>query len=107
VRLYDEPPRAIEGVYAVFGNASASDSSTITAVLTEQECDITVWGKAGLASSALASADRIAELLHDAPLTLSGLHLISLFVTQTEIKRDRASGLARATVTLKAMTEKM
>lgn len=105
VRLYDEPPRAIEGVYAVFGNATLNDTSTYSTRMFEQECDIITWGKAGLASSALAAANRIAELLHDAPLTLSGLQLISLSVKQTDIKRERASGLTRATVSLTAVTE--
>ncbi len=105
VRIYDEPPRAIEGVYAVFGNASASNTSTYSTPIFEQECDVIVWGKAGLASAALAAAERIAVLLHDAPLALNGIQLISLFVKQTDIKRERASGLSRATISLMAVTE--
>jgi hypothetical protein len=107
VRIFDEPPRAAEGVYAVFGNASTEDWSTRDQQGDEQKLDITVWGKAGLASSALSACDRIAEMLDDAPLSMSGQRLIALMVTQTDVRRDRASGLARATVTLKAFTEKV
>ncbi len=47
VRLYDEPPRAAEPVYAVFGDAAARDWSTGSDAGHAHEAAIVVWaGKA-------------------------------------------------------------
>ena len=47
LRLYDEPPRAAEPVYALFGDVSASDWSTDLDRGHEQSVDLVVWSEKG------------------------------------------------------------
>lgn len=105
VRLYDEPPRAAEPVYAVFGAVTAEDWSTDRDRGHEQFVALVVWGKAGSARSALLVAERLATLLDDAALSLDAHRLINLRVTAMTSDRDTTTNLARVTVTLRAVTE--
>jgi hypothetical protein len=104
-RLYDEPPRAAEPVYAVFGSGAALDWSTDTDRGHEHEATIVVWAKSGSARSALLAAERMADLLHDAALAPAGHRLVLMRVTALESDRDEKANLARATLRLKAITE--
>ena len=105
VRLHDEPPRAAEPVYAVFGSGSARDASTGTERGHEHDAAITVWAKPGSARTALLAAERMAERLHDADRALDGHRLVLLRVAALEADRDGEANLARATLRLKAVTE--
>ncbi len=105
VRLHDEAPRAAEPVYAVFGEVTASDASTGTERAHEQRLTLVVWAREGSARSGLEAAERLAALLDDAPLALAGHRLANLRVTEVAAARDEASGLARVTVRLRALTE--
>jgi hypothetical protein len=106
LRLHDEPPRGGgEPVYAVFGKAEAKDWSSDGSRGFEQDAAIVVYAKAGSALSGLQAAERIADLLDDAPLGLVGHRLVALRVTAFAADRDEVSNLARATVHLRAVTE--
>ena len=105
VRLYDEPPRAAEPVYAVFGDASARDWSTGSDRGHEHDAAVTVWAREGSARSALLVADRLAALLDGAALALAGHRLVNLRVGEIEARRDGDTGLARVTLRLRAVTE--
>lgn len=105
LRLYDEPPRAAEPIYAVYGDAVARDGSCDGGRGHEQEAAIVVYGKPGSARSALLAAERIAALLDDAALALDGHRLVNLRITAIESARDERTGLARATLRLRAVTE--
>lgn len=105
VRLYDEPPRAAEPVYAVFGDTNAEDWSTGTERGHLQTLRIVVHAAPGGARTALLAAERLDALLHEADLALDGHRLVSLRTTSVEVVRDERTRLARATVTLRAVTE--
>ena len=105
VRLYDEPPRAAEPVYAVFGEARARAWSTASDRGHEQDASILIWGKEGSAPSALLVAERLASLLDGAALVLDGHRLVNLRVTELEAGRDGDTNLARVTLRLRAVTE--
>jgi hypothetical protein len=105
VRLHDEPPRAADPVYAVFEEAEARDASVDLCRGHEQDCVIVVWAKPGSARTALEAAERLAALLDDADLPLVGHHLVNLRVVSIACGRDDKTGLARATLRLRAMTE--
>lgn len=105
VRLHDEPPRAAEPVYAVFGDAAARDWSTGSDEGHAHEAAIVVWAREGGARSGLDAAARLAMLLREAALILDGHRLVSLRVTALETARDDKTGLARATLRLTALTE--
>jgi hypothetical protein len=104
-KVYDEPPRGDAPVYAVFGPAELRDWSTSSDRGHEQFASLVVWAKPGSAASALAAAERMAALVHDADLALAGHRLVSLTVSAIEIDRDPETKLARATLKLRAVTE--
>ena len=105
LRLYDEPPRAAEPVYAVFGDVTAQDWSTDPGRAHDQTASLVVWARPGSARSALLAAERFASLLHEADLPLAGHRLVLCRVTEVAAARDAATGLATATVRLRAVTE--
>ena len=105
VRLYDGPPRAAEPIYAVYGDAVARDQSCDGVRGHEQEAALVVFAIPGSARSALLAAERIAALLDEADLALDGHHLVNLRITAAESARDDRTGLARATLRLRAVTE--
>lgn len=105
VRLHDEPPRAAEPVYAVFDAAEARDASVDLSRGHEQDVAIVVWAKPGSARTALEAAERMAALLDEADLPLAGHRLVNLRVASLACGRDDKTGLARATLRLRAVTE--
>ena len=105
LRLYDEPPRAAEPVYAVFGEVTAQDWSTDLDRGHEQDLSLVVWSREGSARSGLAAAERLSALLDGSALALAGHRLVNLRVTRIASARDERAGLARVTVRLRAVTE--
>lgn len=105
VGLYDEPPRGAHPVYAVFGEATARDWSSATERGHEQEASVVVWAAPGSAAGAIRAADRMADLLDEAPLALVGHRLVHLSLIAFEVGRDPDSDLARVTLRLRAATE--
>jgi hypothetical protein len=105
VRIYDEPPRAAAAVYAVFGEAEARDWSTGSDRGHEHVAALVVWAKEGSAKSALAAAERIADLLDGAAPALDGHRLVLMRAAAIEADRDARTNLARATVRITALTE--
>ena len=105
LRLYDEPPRGAEPVYALFGNVTAEDWSTDLDRGHAQSVDLVIWSEKGGARTALMAADRFFAILDDAPLTLEGHRLVNLRVTEFASERDKETGLARVTLRLRAVTE--
>lgn len=106
-RLHDEPPRAAEPVYAVFGDVNAEDWSTDTDRGHLQTLSLVVWAKPGSARSALLAAERLSALLHEADLPLDGQRLVTLRVTGVSATRDEKTQLARVSVALRAVTEQV
>ncbi|MCC5977074.1 MAG: DUF3168 domain-containing protein [Salinarimonas sp.] len=107
VHLYDEPPRAAPAIYAVFGDARVRDWPGDLQEAHEHEASIVIWARPGSRASALIVADQMAEALHDAALTLVDHRLVNLRVVSCEIGRDERSGLGRAVLRLRAVTERL
>lgn len=105
LRLYDEPPRGAVPVYAVFGDAEVRDESVDGTRRHAHSLALILFAKPGSTRSALDAAERMADLLDDAPLALAGHTLITLRVQAIGAARDSATGEARATLTLQAVTE--
>ena len=105
LRFYDEPPRRVEPVYALFGDVTAEDWSTDLDRGHAQSLNLVIWSEKGGARTALMVADRFFAILDDAPLTLDGHRLVNLRVTEIASARDKDSGLARVTLRLRAVTE--
>ena len=105
LRLYDEPPRGAEPVYALFSDVKAEDWSTDLDRGHAQSVDIVIWSEKGGARTALMVADRFFAILDDASLPLQGHRLVNLRVTELVSARDKDSGLTRVTLSLRAVTE--
>ncbi len=103
--IHDEPAPSAAPVYAVFGEAEARDASGSTERSHEQDLAIRIWARPGSAASALAAAERMAELLDDADLSLAGHRLIRLSMSAIEIGREERTNQARAVLRLRAVTE--
>lgn len=105
-QIFDEPPRATKGIYAVFGDADAADWSTGSDRGCEQTFRLIVWAaETGSAVKALQAGAAIEALLHEASLTLPGHRLINLRATDSSMARDTRTGLNRVTLTFRAVTE--
>lgn len=100
--IHDEPPPRSPAVHAVFGEATLETDLEGVAV---QALEIVVSGRPGSAASALLAADRIAALLDGADLALEGATLAALRLVRSSSARDPATGLARVTLRLRAVTE--
>jgi Protein of unknown function (DUF3168) len=105
LRLHDEPPRAAEPVYALFGAVEAADWSTDLDRGHEQDLSIEVWSEAGGARTGLLVAERLADLLDGASPPLAGHRLVNLRATALAAARDERTNLARVTLRLRAVTE--
>jgi hypothetical protein len=106
LRVYDEPPPGAEPIYAVFGDVKAADWSTDLDRGHEQNLSIVVWSRRGSARSGLDVAERLAAILDDAPLGLADHRLVNLRVTEIASERDKDTQLIRATLRLRAVTER-
>jgi hypothetical protein len=107
LRLYDEPPQGAEPVYALFGDVTARDWSTDTDRGHEQDLAIVVWSERGSARTGLMAAERFAAILDDATLSLEGHRLVNLRVTEIASDRDKDTQIARVTLHLRAITERV
>ncbi|WP_262027646.1 DUF3168 domain-containing protein [Microvirga sp. Mcv34] len=105
LRLYDEPPRGADPVYALFADVRATDWSTDHDRGHEQNLGIVVWSERGGARTALAVAERFDAILDGASLSLDGHRLVNLRVTELSSERDKDTGLTRVTLRLRAVTE--
>jgi hypothetical protein len=105
LRLHDEPPRAAQPVYALFGDVTSDDWSTDSGRGHEQTVSLIVWAERGSARTALAAAERFAAILDDAPLALDGHRLVNLRVMELASTRDKDTQLTRVTLRLRAVTE--
>ena len=107
-RIHDEPPRAASGPYVVYGDVEARDWSSSTEIGCEQTIEIAIWAPRGAETSvALAIAGRLGTVLHDAPLVLTGHRLVQLRQTGLDVRRDTKSGLSRAVLRLRCVTDQL
>ncbi|KAA2237242.1 tail completion protein gp17 [Salinarimonas soli] len=99
--IHDEAPVRAGGVHAVFGDVQCEPDVEGVAV---QSLEIVVTGRPGSAASALMAADRIGGLLDGADLALAGPALANLTLVRLTATRDGATGLARVSLRLRAVT---
>ena len=104
-KIFDETPRGTPFPFATFGTFIASDNSTSSDRGHETKFDLLVWSRDGSTRQALLIADRIEALLHDAPLTLAGQHLVSLLMSEADTALERDGETTRITLQFRAVTE--
>lgn len=105
-RIHDEAPRAATGPYVTFDRWQAQDVSAPEKRMTEHEFDLALWaGQTAATARNLAIAARIEQVLHDAPLVLSGHRLVFLYWQSSTSDRDERSKLPRVSLSFTALTE--
>ena len=104
-KVFDEAPSGTAAPYVVFADTQWRDWSATLSRGAEQTFVLAVWSTQRGVREALDIAERVIELLDEAPLTLAGATLIDLRFQQLETKRDAAGRFARANVRFRATTE--
>ncbi len=105
VRLYDDPPHDAIFPYAVFGDGTQSDSSSVTGDMSEHRVLIHVWSRYAGRREVKQIAGRIRTVLHDAPLVLTEHTLINLRCETIEFSRARDGRAYHALARFRAVTE--
>ncbi|MGQ7792920.1 DUF3168 domain-containing protein [Faunimonas sp. B44] len=104
-RIHDAVPRNPAAPYVHLGETVWRDWSTATEGGAEIRLAVTAVTKGEGRSEALAIAERVRVLLHEAPLAPAGHRLVNLrhLATTTRTSRDRAE--RRAELTFRAVME--
>ena len=104
-KVFDDAPSGTPTPYVIFADTQWRDWSATLSRGAEQIFVLSVWSTQRGVREALDIAERIIELLDEAPLTLGGAHLVDLRFTQLETRRDNAGRFARANLRFRATTE--
>jgi hypothetical protein len=104
-KLHDEAPRGTEPPYALFGEAQLRDWSADLSPGAEQLFTISVTSTMRGLSEALELAQRIADLLDEAALSLEGHRLVDLRFLSLETRREQNGRFARVNLRFRATTE--
>ena len=89
----------------VIAGIDSTDHSTATEAGEEHTVTLEAWSEAGGHRQVQAIAAAVRSALDNAPLTLSGHHLVMLLHRDTRLKRDGKSRFHRAELRFRALTE--
>ena len=103
--VFDGAPRNAEAPYVHLGESEARDWSTATEAGTEISFAVVAWSRQPGRTEALAIAERVRMLLHDAALEVDGLRLVNLRHVATETARNEKPEGRRAVVRFRAVVE--
>lgn len=104
-KLFDEAPREAVPPYALFAETQMRDWSVDLSRGAEQLFTISITSTMRGLSEALDLAQRIVDLLDEAPLILQDNRLIGLSFLAMETKRDQNGRFARVNTRFRATTE--
>lgn len=104
-KIYDEAPRAAEPPYLLFADVQARDWSTSDSRGCEQFLTLSAISTQRGLREALDIAQRVVELLNEAPLVLQDHHLVDLRHVATETRREQNGRFARVGARFRAVTE--
>ena len=104
-KVFDDTPSGTPAPYIVFADTQWRDWSATLSRGAEQIFVLSVWSTQRGVREALDIAERVIELLDEAPLALAGATLIDLRFQQLETKRDATGRFARANLRFRATTE--
>jgi hypothetical protein len=104
-KIFDGAPRNAEAPYVHLGELTARDWSTATEAGVEIMFAAVVWSRAPGRSEALAIAERVRAVLHEAAPSLEGWRLVNLRHVATETARAEKPEGRRAVVRFRAVME--
>lgn len=104
-KFYDEAPRGAEPPYVLFVETQIRDWSASEAQGAEHLFVLAVISAQRGAREALDIAQRLVDLLDEAPLILQDHHLVDLRHIASETKREHNGRFARVNLRFRATTE--
>lgn len=106
-KVFEEAPRGAPPPWITFGETASRDWSTSSDRGCDQRLALHVWSGAGGLEECLVIAERVATLLDEAQLTLEGHRLARLTIVAQEAGRDARGRFSRASLRLRALTERI
>jgi hypothetical protein len=103
--VFDGAARNAVSPYVHLGEVTERDWSTATEAGAEIAFAVVAWSREPGRSQALAVAERVRELLHEAALTLNGWRLVNLRHVATETARVEKPDGRRAVARFRAVVE--
>lgn len=104
-RIYEEAPRGGDPPYALFADTQMRDWSGAATRGAEQFLTIAVVTTQRGFTLALGAAQRIVDLLDEAPLSLDGHALVDLRFVSMDARREANGRFARVAILFRATTE--
>lgn len=106
-KVFEEAPRSVEPPYVVFADVQMRDWSAQESRGAEQLLVLSVISTQRGTREGLELAQRLIDLLDEAPLALEGHVLVDLRFSSSEAKREQNGRLARVNLRFRAMTEQL
>ena len=103
--IFDGAPRNAEAPYVHLGELSERDWSTATEPGAEISFAVVAWSRLPGRAEAIAIAERVRAVLHDAALVLDGFALVNLRHIATETARAEKPEGRRAVARFRAVVE--
>lgn len=104
-RVYDSVPRDAVFPYAVIGDGTETDWSTVTETGSEHMLTINVWSRADGHKESKEIAEAIRDALNDASLAVSGQTLIDIRFLDCAHARESDGQTYRASLRFRAVLE--
>jgi hypothetical protein len=104
-RIYDEPPRAAEFPYVTLGEARVANFAASEAPGDEHQVTLHAWSRQGGHREAHLIAGALLQALDDAPLVLTGHHLVNCRFSVADVRRESDGRTYHAVVRFRAVTE--
>jgi hypothetical protein len=104
-KIYDEPPRTAAFPYVTLGEARIADFSTGIEPGEEHQLTLHAWSREGGHREAHVITGALLQALDDAPLTLTGHHLVNLRFAVADVRREADGRTYHALVRFRAVTE--
>jgi len=106
-KVYDEPPQGAVFPYVTLGEARVADFSAGAERGEEHRITLNAWSREGGHRQAHLIAGALVNALDDAPLSLSGHHLVNLRFALADVRREKDGRTYHALVRFRAVTEPM
>jgi hypothetical protein len=104
-KIYDEPPRAAAFPYVTLGEARIANFSTGSEAAQEHQLTLHAWSRQGGHREAHIITGALMQALDDAPLMLSGHHLVNFRFAVADVRREADGRTYHAFVRFRAVTE--
>ena len=104
-KVYDEPPQSAAFPYVTLGEARIVDFSSGSEPGEEHQITLHAWSRQGGHREAHLIAGALLQALDDAPLTLTGHHLVNCRFSVADVRREADGRTYHALVRFRAVTE--